>query len=86
MVKIILRKEDRPPHNCYRELYSAQYNAQPTLGYGSVLECSCGKWYRLVNFGMLGSLWNSLTGRDHVTFGGDVWDQWNRVHRDEDRS
>lgn len=79
MAEIVSKMPYNPPHDCYKELYSAQYEARD-LGYGSILQCSCNRFYELIDAGPFLSFWYSLTGRDHVTFAGGTWDQFKRVY------
>lgn len=70
-------QEFPPPHHCFSTLN--QTVGVRSVGPGTMVRCSCGKIYRLEAGNFFISVWDSLTGRGHVTRSRGLWDRWVEV-------
>ena len=77
MAEIVHRVPQR--HRCYDELFSINYQAFRSLEYGTVVQCSCGRFYQIRPGNFFTSIWDGLNGRDHVAGGRNLWDRWVEV-------
>lgn len=72
-------------HRCYEELHSFHrkqygYLQYGYLEYGTIVECSCGRRFRLERGNIILCMWDSLSGRDHLAGGRSVFDRWVLVY------